>query len=53
MFRHYVSGISTAMLLGVIFPAFSYIITRLCAIVTDIQYAPTDMEVEQLRAEAS
>lgn len=53
MFRHYVFGITTAMLLGAIFPAFSFIITRLCAIVTDIQYATTDLEVEQLRAKAS
>jgi hypothetical protein len=49
MARHYILGIAAAMLLGIIFPSFSYIITRLCAIVTDIQYATSQAEVEQLR----
>lgn len=53
MFKQYIFGISSAMLLGVIFPSFSYVITRLCSIVTDIQYATTDDEVDRLRTEAS
>lgn len=41
-YHFYIFGIIAGMFLGVIFPSFSYIITQLCSIATDIKYAVTD-----------
>jgi len=39
--KKYLLAIITATLMGCIFPAFSFIITQLCSITTDIKYAET------------